>query len=256
MCVIVYKPKGSIVKKMVWKKCWRRNPHGAGMMFVTKKGHLAVKKGYFSFETWWKDYKKLMRVKERAVVVHFRWANRGAKNVGNCHPFLINDSLAFAHNGTIEIPMKMGGVWSDTHTFNRKVLTRLPEGFIDNEATMMLIEDYIGKSKLVFMDVEENVTIVNEEWGEYVGDVWFSNMQWEKIRKSKVKPMRSVISEGDNLFGYSNRELDEQYFGEPFDGYDEEIEMRKMEEESDEGSEIDDSFWDEPDVDEVKDSLS
>jgi hypothetical protein len=65
--------------------------------------------------------------------------------------------------------------------FNETILQKFNHNFISCDATMELIEDYIGYSKLIFLDNENNYTIVNEHLGKWDGKCWFSNETYKDV---------------------------------------------------------------------------
>ena len=116
---------------------------------------------------------------DRPFIIHFTIGTHGEKTVYNCHPFYVNKNLVFIHNGIIQ------GVGtdvkkSDTQLFNDKVLKRLPKGWESNDAIRELISNYIGYSKLVFLNVAGDVYIVNEKLGNWLDGIWYSNMSYKE----------------------------------------------------------------------------
>lgn len=178
MCIAIYKPEGVLIDKATLAQCYSANSDGAGYMFH-KNDKLYVKKGFFSFEDFWKSYR---RDKSKETVIHFRIKTHGLINEANCHPYKINDNFAFVHNGMISgytDPAK-----SDTWLFNEDIL----QPFVDKwgnlglfqDPVQKLIEARIGYSKLIFMDNTGNTKIFNEDKGVWDNDVWYSNSSYKK----------------------------------------------------------------------------
>jgi hypothetical protein len=59
--------------------------------------------------------------------------------------------------------------------FNETMLKKLPKDFINNDAILDLLDEYIGYSKLLFLDKNNNHYIVGEEKGVWDYGCWFSN---------------------------------------------------------------------------------
>lgn len=178
MCIAIYKPEGVLIDKETLAQCYKANSDGAGYMFH-KNDKLYVKKGFFSFDDFWKSYR---RDKSKETVIHFRIKTHGLINEANCHPYKINDNFAFVHNGMISgytDPAK-----SDTWLFNEDIL----QPFVDKwgnlglfqDPVQKLIEARIGYSKLIFMDNTGNTKIFNEDKGVWDNDVWYSNSSYKK----------------------------------------------------------------------------
>lgn len=189
MCIAIMKPEGKIIPKKTLQLCYENNPDGAGFMFAQDK-ELIIKKGYFDFEQFYKAYKKHEHLKN---VIHFRIKTHGKINKSNCHPFNINNSIGFVHNGIIS---NYGDdIKSDTVRFNQQVLQPLVDKWgnlaLFHNPVTQLIESTIGYSKLVFLDRHDNHHIMNEQKGEWHKGVWYSNSSYKpkpKIDITTTKP--------------------------------------------------------------------
>jgi hypothetical protein len=54
MCIAIYKPKGEEVSKDRLRNSFNRNPHGAGFAFAEGAGKVHIRKGFFTFDQFWK----------------------------------------------------------------------------------------------------------------------------------------------------------------------------------------------------------
>ena len=173
MCIAIYKPEGKKISKKVLKRCYDANPDGAGFMFAEDK-ELHLHKGYFKFDEFYKEYKPH---EKKQTLIHFRIKTHGKLDKKNCHPFLVNNSLGFIHNGIIS--GYGDDKLSDTIQFNEAILKKIVAkhgnmGLFD-DPMVELIENVIGYSKLVFLDRHGNFNIMNEEKGHWYNGVWYSN---------------------------------------------------------------------------------
>ena len=90
MCIIIHKPKGKELDVATLKRCWNRNPHGAGFMFI-QDGSVYGNKGYMTYEDLTKGLadagflKDEKLTKKHAVTIHFRLASHGSIKASNCH---------------------------------------------------------------------------------------------------------------------------------------------------------------------------
>ncbi len=190
MCIIAAKPSGVSLLPEVVESMWYNNDDGAGFMYA-ENGKLYVEKGFMTLDDFLQAYEPH---KERSMVLHFRIRTHGRTDATMTHPFVIDDNLAFAHNGIIS---GLGDEkHSDTWYFNEDYLKKLRskiQNFLDIDVITNLIENKIGYSKLVFMDNEGNIKILNENKGNYSSDgIWFSNDSW-KTRKNLVQPIANVV---------------------------------------------------------------
>jgi glutamine amidotransferase len=182
------KPKDITISRETLLQCFNSNSDGAGFMYHNRNKKLQVRKGYFTFDDFWKAYEPMQN---KAMAIHFRIKTHGDIDKHNCHPFLVNDKLGFIHNGTIK-GYSSGHQKSDTWQFNEDIL----QPFVDkwgklalfDDPMRKLVEDYIGWSKLVFMDNEGNFQIFNEDKGVWDNGVWYSNSSY----KPYVPPPMSI----------------------------------------------------------------
>lgn len=185
MCIAIMKSENKKISKTTLQRCYDANPDGAGFMFAEDK-ELHVKKGYFTFKEFYKEYKPH---ENKQVLLHFRIKTHGPIDKNNCHPFLVNNGLGFIHNGIIS--GYGDDKQSDTIQFNNAILKKIvnKHGNIGlfEDPVVELIENVIGYSKLVFLDRHGNYRIMNEEKGHWNNGVWYSNNSYKK-----PEPVKSI----------------------------------------------------------------
>jgi hypothetical protein len=218
MCVIVYKPRDVPVDMGVLKECWHKNDDGAGLMF-SEDGKLRIAKGFMTWRSFRKYIKRrgIERLTRLPVAFHFRIATHGSRGERNCHPFQINENLAMMHNGVIQKVVKHisdDEDISDSEAFaNRYVRSAFSVIGIDSlkggTPINDLFDEFVGTSRLLFMDNDGEVGIVNERsgsWPKYgLGkDMWFSNMHWKPFTKLATtihKGAGSIVKHADTPYG-------------------------------------------------------
>lgn len=176
MCIAIMNPSNVTLKKSLLKTCWENNYHGGGLLYVnSRSGQLESYKSLDDFDALYAKYQEVRSKHSKSkVVLHFRISTHGTISVDNVHPFMVNKSLGFVHNGIIS-QAPYSKQYSDTYMFNETMLKKLPKGFINNNAILDLIDEYIGYSKLLFLDNNNNHYIVGEEKGVWDYGCWFSN---------------------------------------------------------------------------------
>jgi hypothetical protein len=196
MCIAILNTKGTTLKKEVLRNCWENNGDGAGILYINSEKKLSVFKEMASFDNFYNNYSEIKsKYGKRNIVLHFRISTHGKVNETNCHPFLVDDSIGFVHNGMIyDVPTSTE--FSDTYMFNQTILKNLREGFEYNETILEMIDTFIGSgSKLVFLNDNDDYFIVNEKAGHWHLGCWFSNTSYKQvnswvdyggIKKSKV----------------------------------------------------------------------
>jgi glutamine amidotransferase len=179
MCLLITQEKGSSIEEQKLQNAYDNNNDGAGYCFV-KNGKIEIKK-YRNFKKFHKAYKRDVKAygKETNFIVHFRIGTHGqSEGTLNVHPFKVRTGLVFAHNGMIGKARK-DDIYSDTQTFNQDTLSQLPDGFHLNKGMQTLMAEYIGASKLAFLDLTGDTTIINEHMGHWDGGIWYSNESYK-----------------------------------------------------------------------------
>jgi hypothetical protein len=154
----------------VLNNSWENNNQGAGLLY-NLNGVLTTFKTYDK-QKFIDEYYSVRAMISTKIVLHFRIATSGHEKYTNLHPFLTNDNLGFVHNGIIQ---NLGNQQhSDTYQFN-EMLKKYKYDFLNCKQTIKSIEKFIGGSKLLFLDSNDNHTIVNESLGLWDNGDWFSN---------------------------------------------------------------------------------
>ena len=179
MCIAILNTKkaGRLPKKQI-QNSWDNNDMGAGLLW-NKDGKLSVFKTY-EYEEYIEKYNELRDDKSIGnIVLHFRIATSGYNGEHNLHPFLTNDNLGFVHNGVIK---GLGNKsFSDTYEFN-DMLKKFSHNFLACDMSRFFISEYIGYSKLIFLDNKDKYTIINEELGKWSSGNWYSNDSYKEYK--------------------------------------------------------------------------
>lgn len=210
MCIAILNTKQTTLKKQLLRNCWENNGDGAGMLFINNDNKLETFKEMNSFENFYNKYIDVRKnYGKRNIVLHFRISTHGKVNETNCHPFTVNDSIGFVHNGMIyDVPTSAD--YSDTYMFNEEILKNLKPGFEYNETILDMLGTFIGSgSKLVFLNDEDDWFIVNEAAGHWNLGCWFSNGSYKQVNDwvdfggIKKKKKNYVANTGSSSFNWS-----------------------------------------------------
>lgn len=210
MCIAILNTKkgGSLPKKYI-KNSWDNNDMGAGLLW-TENGVLHTFKTY-EYKKFVSQYYKIRKNKSVGnIVLHFRIATSGYAGEHNLHPFLVNDDLGFVHNGVI---FGLGNQkYSDTYEFN-EMLKKFSHDFLSCQATNYLISKYIEGSKLVFLNSNDEYTIINEKRGHWSSGNWYSNDSYKQANDYRWYGNTKVSKSKNTSSGSSFRsyELDERW---------------------------------------------
>lgn len=204
MCIAILNTKGTINKK-TFKNCWDNNPDGGGIAYA-ENGKVKLFKELKCFKQLYKQYVEVREANPEAnILIHFRIATHGKINETNCHPFKVNNNLAFIHNGMIYGKgLETSREFSDTYLFNQTILKRLPQNFLKNEAILKLLEEYIGFSKIIFLTGGNDWAILNENDGHWMGDNWYSNNSYKGKPKLIYSSALNKIT-SNNIKNYNDR---------------------------------------------------
>jgi predicted glutamine amidotransferase len=179
MCVIIWKPEHKRISEDTLYNCYATNPDGIGFA-VAIDNELKVSKGFLTFESFYKEYKT---IENFPVLIHFRLATHGSINSEMCHPFVINNNLAMAHNGILKDFAFEKSELSDTAHFIQYVIKPLhmesPDFHLDRGKEMHLKKLIGSYNKLAFLDAFGRVTLVNVQKGVWIDGCWFSNDLWK-----------------------------------------------------------------------------
>lgn len=185
MCIALLLPKNVKLSKETAILCAKANPDGAGFAYV-ENDRINIKKGYFDFEKFWKDFNEVQENNNETKLVHFRIASAGVKDDFNCHPFRIDEKHAVIHNGTLWGFWQAKAQVSDTFIFTHNILKPMFErdaGLFKTKFGQYLIEETISSySKLVILGADGEAVIFNESegvWDDAInGKIWFSNRSY------------------------------------------------------------------------------
>jgi predicted glutamine amidotransferase len=200
MCIAILNTKkaGRLPKSHI-KNSWDNNDMGAGLLW-NEDNKLSVFKTY-DYDEYISKYNELRdNANIGNIVLHFRIATSGYKGEHNLHPFLVSDTLGFVHNGVIK---GLGNKqFSDTYEFN-DMLKKFKHNFLACDMSKYFISEYIGYSKLLFLDADDKYTIINEELGKWADGNWYSNNSYKQyndysyygnVKVSKTTAMTPTIS--------------------------------------------------------------
>jgi hypothetical protein len=178
MCIAIYSPADkAIVTRDTLEHCARENPHGMGLAYpaVGDTMYRWRTVDMTAMDTLWSLY-EAAHAAGAPTIIHFRFQTHGEITDENAHPFYVpnaNHQQVFCHNGIIDVPST--DKLSDTRSFANHVLAHLRPGWLDNKHVRRMVERFIGGSKLLFLDAQGRVDILNESHGTWHEGVWYSN---------------------------------------------------------------------------------
>ena len=183
MCVALLKLPKARVSDDIILNCWESNPDGGGFSFSNDDGMTTVK-GLMDLEEFKESYRKEEEKNpDRAAMLHFRIATSGGVNKINTHPFDVSGGV-MCHNGVMNefdpscYQQPERKQLSDTANFVKDFGEDFSADVV--KKIRKTLEYEIGSNnKLVFLYPKGEFTIVNENVGDWIKGVWFSNLYWK-----------------------------------------------------------------------------
>jgi hypothetical protein len=200
MCIAIYKPPFKSITDEALKNSYENNDDGMGFMFSVNN-NIRIYKNLNNFKKFLKVFRKTeKRFLNCGFVLHFRTSTAGATDKKNCHPFMINKSVAFCHNGIFtgfDTNRTIGE--SDTVKYMEECLKHLPEDFLNNSSIKALILRTCGSSKLVFLRNDGQVYLFGG--GIWDNEVWYSNSGY----KARTVYYNENYFDTDDITVYSSK---------------------------------------------------
>lgn len=209
MCIIAVKKPGIDLPKADWlKNCAANNRDGIGIMYHKPNTQEVIIKKDFADVQALQAYLTANINKEDALVVHFRLATHGKKDIGNRHPFPLTTersllrqanvlcSYALVHNGILTQFLRHEK-FSDTQKF---VLNIMGDEHIKQnlgtKAIDTLLTNFLGTDKLAIMRYDGTIFL----YGEFTEDegILFSNSGYKFVYSYITKTDKSWQKNWEN----------------------------------------------------------
>ena len=186
MCIAIFTKENVVLPELILRNSAENNKDGCGVAFIdpnTTKINIYVT---LDLEEFIQNYNDICKeAPDSPKLVHFRKQTKGTISLANCHPFHISEDMAFMHNGTISASeLILDKDESDTAAFCSDFLQKLPEDWMENDAIVGLVKNFVGASRLVFLKSDGTYLIINEtkERGHWNTEknIWYSNYSYNK----------------------------------------------------------------------------
>lgn len=193
MCIIlVVPPNTKLANPDILSTCWERNDDGGGVMFPSVHGegveiHKDMDKARF-LDLVTNIHENVN--KSVPMVIHFRVGTCGEHSEYNVHPFPIfkdesgKVKLAYVHNGQL-FQVDRNSRESDSHRF-AIAMEDMPKDFHKNEVILGLLQAFAKGDKMVFLDDDGEVVIVNEKAGYWDEGIWYSHGGYKPFKRTVI----------------------------------------------------------------------
>jgi Glutamine amidotransferases class-II len=200
LCVIIHQPENVSFDLKLIAQARVHNQDGIGFMWV-EDGRVVTNRSLGTNEYARKIWTTLLG---RPMAVHFRSFTIGPVTLQNVHPFKILDKekngrdLYMMHNGTLtSTPIEditKSDSWHYAHRYIRPILQQNPD-LILNEEFQKFLGASVGQNKMLFMDNDGHIVIINESLGKKLENgCWTSNQYSLKPKKHEPHTWRNTSS--------------------------------------------------------------
>lgn len=160
------------------------NPDGFG--FAVNHGDRIVTGRSMKHERLIERFVDEMRKSDNPVgMFHARYTTHGTTTLENNHPFRVDGrhDTVLAHNGMMPITPRAGDDRSDTRIFAEDILGSIGLEQLDDRSGFQTLENLVGASKVAILtnapELRDSVYILNEDMGDWDGDIWWSNSTYK-----------------------------------------------------------------------------
>lgn len=223
MCLLTFMPPNVDMDYERAKTAAKANPDGFG--FAIHAGVAIIKDHDMNFDKLWLRWCDVRKTYRGAALFHFRIATHGNTDLGNCHPFDVdnNPRSVLAHNGMLPLTMPINDHRSDTKLFAEIVLPHIGGvKALDDKNFFDDVGRWASGNKMVILTVEEDVDrdwyIINENLGHWDAGVWWSNGSYKAFSYMRT-PMgypsysnsRGMYNSNPYKSGWDDYDYDDDY---------------------------------------------
>jgi len=206
MCLLTFMPPNVDMDYERAKTAAKANPDGFG--FAIHAGVAIIKDHDMNFDKLWLRWCDVRKTYRGAALFHFRIATHGNTDLGNCHPFDVdnNPRSVLAHNGMLPLTMPVNDHRSDTKLFAEIVLPHIGGvKALDDKNFFDDVGRWASGNKMVILTVEENVErdwyIINENLGHWDAGVWWSNSSYKAFSYMRTPMGYPSYSNSRGMYG-------------------------------------------------------
>lgn len=173
MCLIIHKPAGKDIPQWIIESAQQYNEDGVGLMHSGKAARW-VKIAPNKIK------KRLDRLTDKDIAIHFRMATHGEVTKDNVHPFKLANGGFLMHNGILSkyAPKQKHGDISDTRLFVQQFCNPMIGSY--GSIPKAALEKELGYSNAVaLMDSDGNINRYGYGWVEYEGLHFSNEYAWD-----------------------------------------------------------------------------
>lgn len=190
MCLIIHKPAGQVIAPEIVRSAYRYNSDGFGIMCDGQAEKYADLKPT-------EIIKKLDKLQDKEIAVHFRMATHGEINKKNAHPFKLNNRAWLMHNGVLS---KYAPDKSAKHSDTRQFVDQFCNKMIAKHGSIPRadLEKEIVGNAICIMQRDGTVNRYGSSWLEYEGS-WYSNTYAWDYPETTAYQWRDLYGDYDSI---------------------------------------------------------
>lgn len=185
MCLLTYYPPGVHPDTGALEIGAQNNPDGYGYGIVDTGQDAIIVRRSMDADKLIEEFESMRKKHpEGPALFHSRIGTGGTIDRSNCHPFKVGNDprVVVAHNGIMPsvVQPRKGDPRSDTRIFAE---THLPYRNFTTAKGQRKLGRWLGTDKIVILSVHPyhpfSAKIINEERGQWVDQIWYSNSSFE-----------------------------------------------------------------------------
>lgn len=184
MCIIIAKPKGTIVPFEHVTNAAGINQDGIGISTRNGKPKVKIDK-YLSLKAFRADYEAVLNNPDVEAVIHLRYATHGSVSLSNVHPFKTSHGYALHHNGVFTIQTEADK--TDSECFKETYFDKVTADRVKGDVFKGFIEPIMERSKIA-LHTDTGILLFNESYGHWHEGVWYSNYGYESYDLGWERP--------------------------------------------------------------------
>jgi hypothetical protein len=179
MCIAIVNKKGTLPLS-TFTTSFKNNRDGIGLAW-SEDGEVRTLRTMNAPDQLHERYLEIRESNDLPILIHARIGTHGVKDLGNCHPFKVNKTLALIHNGIVSAPTYRPDRSDTWHLVDLMKQFANPAAFMDATTPQhQWLKELAGYSKIAMLDGSGKCQIIGETRGTWEGDTWYSNATWKE----------------------------------------------------------------------------
>jgi predicted glutamine amidotransferase len=174
MCIAIVNRTGTLPLE-TFTASYKNNPDGIGIAF-TDGDEVRTIRTMDKPEALHARYVEIRKANPHPILIHARIGTHGSKDLGNVHPFKVNNGTALIHNGIVDAPNYRPDRSDTWHLVDLLRMMHRPADLFDKTTPAhQWLKELAGYSKIALLNAQGETVIIGEEKGTWLDGTWYSN---------------------------------------------------------------------------------